>query len=110
MEFCIKSHPLFIDIHAANSIQIDSPSWTNPFSSPDWQSRWEKPRHEGVSKDLLGARPTGRVRVEQSSDKGASRGADVRRDAVFVALDLLISVLQTLSLKGRLPNQKCVAG
>jgi hypothetical protein len=46
--------------------------------------------------------------VQQPSDEGASRGADVGRDAIFVALDLLVGVLQAVSLKGGLPNQECV--
>ena len=47
--------------------------------------------------------------MQQPGNEGAGRGADVRWDTVFVAPDLLVGVLQALSLKGRLPNQKRVA-
>ena len=36
---------------------------------------------------------TGGVRVQQTRDKGASSRADVRWDAIFIALDFLVRVL-----------------
>lgn len=44
--------------------------------------------------------------MQQTSDEGASSGADVRWDAIFIALDFLVRVLEALRLKGRLANQE----
>lgn len=43
--------------------------------------------------------------MQQAGDEGASSRADVGRDAVLVAFDFLVGVLQTLRLEGRLAHQ-----
>lgn len=42
--------------------------------------------------------------MQQAGDEGAGTGTDVRWDAVLVALDFLVGILQALRLKGGLAH------